>query len=106
MEIDVDANEGGDCYIYQLSDDRFGLVVFVSKAMLAATQQSMKALAVGEEVVVGTIGCGERVWLTRHETGHAIAVGDTDGKDVWIGLSKQEVAQLIEAEANTNGGII
>jgi hypothetical protein len=98
VDIDVDGNEGGRCYIYQLGDDRFGLIVWVPKAQLADTRRAVIALSVGQEVVLGTIGCGERVWVTRHESGYAIGIGDTDSKDVWIRLSEQEVVELVEAE--------
>jgi hypothetical protein len=97
VDIDIDTNEGDDNSIYQLTDDRVGLVVWVPKARLLEIRRSVKALPIDGEVMLGTISCGERVWLTRHESGYGIAIGDPDSKDVWINLSAQEVTQLIEA---------
>ncbi|HEY2911391.1 MAG TPA: hypothetical protein VGI99_14165 [Gemmataceae bacterium] len=97
MQLDIDENPGGDSYIYQLSDDRFLLVVRVAKGRLAEFCRAARSLAVGEKVVLGSISCGERVWLARGEPGYALAIGDTDSADVSIALAEPDFLQLLEA---------
>jgi hypothetical protein len=100
MDIDVDPNVDGDSYIYQLADGRFFLVVSVDKSRLGETRKAVLALRVGEEAVFGAIGCGERVWIARDESGYLIAIGDTDSKDVWYRITEPELHLLLNAEAS------
>jgi hypothetical protein len=59
MEIDVDSNTGGDCYNYQLIDDRFFLIVWVDKSEFEERRNAIQALNSEKEAVFGTIRCGE-----------------------------------------------
>ena len=97
MDIDVDPNEGDDCCIYQLTDDRFSLVVWVEKSRIGEARKVILALPVGGEAVLGTISCGERVWIVRDESGYLIAIGDTDSKELCYRISKAELDLLLKA---------
>ena len=98
MDVDLDPNDGNDECIYQVSDDRFYMVIWVNKSRLPETRKAVTALREGDEAVFGTISCGERVWIWRDESGYWICVGDTDSKDICYNLSKTEVDLLLKAE--------
>ena len=98
MDIDIDPNEGGDDYIYQVSDARFCLVFWVKKTQFAKAGKTIAALRVGDEGVFGKLGSGERVWICRDKGSFSIAIGDTDSKNVCYKISKAEFTQLVNAE--------
>ena len=98
MDVEIDPNEGGDCFIYQLSDDRFFLVAWVSKSGLAQTQAAIATLHAGEETVLGEINCGARVWIAREDSGYLIAIGDTDSKDLCYRITQADLDTLLDAE--------
>jgi hypothetical protein len=98
MDIDIDSNDGGEDYIFQLSDDKFFAVVFVNKQAFAQTWQALAALRENDEVVLGTISDGTRVWLWRDDGAeYWLALGDTDSKDVCYRLTADDVDALVRA---------
>jgi hypothetical protein len=97
VNVDVDLNQGGDDYIYQLTDGRLYLVVWVDKARVAQARKAIASLAVDTEAAFGTIRCGEGVWIVRDQSGYAIAIGNTDSKDVSYRLSDADLNQLLHA---------
>ncbi len=99
MDIEIDPNEGGDDLGYQFSDDRFYMVVWVDKSRLCEVLEGISALRIDSEVVFGTIGCGERVWVVRDESGYSLAVGGTDSKDICYRITDEVLGQLLAAEA-------
>ncbi|HEX3657687.1 MAG TPA: hypothetical protein VHV55_17995 [Pirellulales bacterium] len=94
MDIDIDANGDDPACIFQISDSSVYIVAWVRKSDLPAIRRAIEMLRPGGETVFGAIGCGERVWVCRDEAGYAIAIGDTDGKDVWVRLSEADARRL------------
>jgi hypothetical protein len=97
MEIDIDANGSGEDYILHIVDGRFSLAVFVSKATFPATIAGIKEMRVGDEVVLGVLGSGPRVWLIRDSEHYAFGIGDTDSKDVSYILSREDLSPICDA---------
>jgi hypothetical protein len=98
VDIDVDPNECDDCIIYQLTDDRFFLVVWVDKSRLEETREAISSLGADGEAVFGTISCGGRVWIVRDESGCWIAIGDSESKDMAYRITEAELGSLIDAK--------
>ncbi len=98
MDVDIDPNEGGEDYIMQLFDDRFSLLAFIPKVAFAATIANLKSMSVGDEVLLGVLGSGPRVWLIRDPHSYALGVGDTDSKDVSYTLPEGGIADICDAQ--------
>jgi len=98
VDIDIDPNDGSDHFVYQLSDDRLYLVVWVNKSRLPQTRAAIAALREGDEVVFGEINSGAKVWIIKEAPGYLIAIGDSDGKDLSYPITEADLAALLSAE--------
>jgi hypothetical protein len=75
------------------------LIVWVDKASLDETRGAISSIGAVGAASFGTIGCGERVWIMRDESGCWIAVGDADSKDVSYRITEDELGVLLDAFA-------
>jgi hypothetical protein len=97
LDVHIDRNDGnGEC-IYQLTDDRFYLVVWVAKVGLDEVKKAVAALAPGEEAEFGQISCGGRVWICRNESDYELVVGDSDSKDVCYRIPQADLDRILAA---------
>lgn len=99
MKVEIDPNTGGEDYIMEIANERFLLVAFIPKATFTTTITRLKAMSAGGEVLLGTLGCGPRVWLIQDPRNYALGVGDTNSKDPCYSMPGETLAKICNARS-------